>query len=49
MRPVVGHIAINVLKWGLLGAWTAVAFDQIARSALVIAIYNKGDWKKIVV
>ncbi len=47
MRPVVGHIAINVLKWGLLGAWTAVAFDQVARSALVIAIYNQGKWKKM--
>ena len=47
MRPVVAHIAINILKWGLIGAWIAIAFDQVSRSALVIAIYNAGKWKKI--
>ena len=47
MRPVVAHIAINILQWGLIGAWIAIAFDQVSRSALVIAIYNAGKWKKI--
>ncbi|MBR3127227.1 MAG: MATE family efflux transporter [Solobacterium sp.] len=47
MRPVVAHIAINILQWGLIGAWVAIAFDQVSRSALVIAIYNAGKWKKI--
>ena len=49
LRPVVGWYCINVAGMGLMGAWTAVAVDQIVRTIMVLAVYGRGSWKKIVV
>ncbi len=47
LRPVAGELFIRVLGWGLIGAWIAIALDQVTRTALVIAVYARGSWKKI--
>ncbi len=47
MRPLMGHIGINVLGLGIIGAWIAMALDQITRTLLVRLIYARGKWKDI--
>lgn len=47
LRPVIAYFAINVLNLLLIGAWLAIAADQIGRTALVSYIYGRGKWKKI--
>ncbi len=47
LRPILGHLMINVLAFGLLGAWIAIAIDQTVRTLLVIALYSKGSWKLV--
>ena len=46
IRPGVAILLIN-WGWGLYGAWTALACDQIIRSWLVLGRYNSGKWKLI--
>lgn len=46
IRPTVAIILIS-LDFGLYGAWAALAFDQIIRSALILNRYNSGKWKLI--
>jgi len=45
MRPIIAKIAIA--QFGLIGAWLAIAADQISRTLLVLFIYRRGKWKKI--
>ncbi|GIP40381.1 hypothetical protein J31TS4_36610 [Paenibacillus sp. J31TS4] len=33
--------------WGILGAWLAIAADQIIRSVIIVARYKSGKWKSI--
>ena len=47
LRPLAGELFIRILGWGLIGAWIAVALDQIVRTLLVIYFYARGTWKKI--
>ncbi len=47
IRPGLAIIAINGLSWGLMGAWIALAVDQIARSGLILFRFNSGKWKDI--
>lgn len=47
LRPGLAIIAINGLSWGLMGAWIALAADQIARSGLILFRFNSGKWKDI--
>lgn len=47
LRPLAGELFIRILNWGLIGAWTAIALDQIVRTLLVIFVYARGTWKKI--
>ena len=46
IRPIAA-ISFVELGFGLYGAWTAMAIDQIIRSGLVIVRYNSGKWKLI--
>lgn len=46
VRPAVA-IALVAAGLELYGAWTAMATDQIIRSALVLWRYNSGKWKMI--
>ena len=45
VRPAFAIFSINVLNWGLMGAWVAMILDQLIRSALVLARFNSGKWK----
>ena len=47
LRPGLAFIGINVLDWGLWGAWIALMCDQLTRSGLIFLRYNSGKWKKI--
>jgi putative MATE family efflux protein len=47
LRPGLALFAINVLGWGLEGAWIALVSDQLLRSLLVLLRYNSGKWKTI--
>lgn len=48
MRPLIAYVTINMLDLGLMGAWYAIAMDQITRTTLVRLRYGTGKWKKIV-
>lgn len=47
VRPGLTILTINKLGWGLIGAWIALATDQLLRSLLVLLRYNSGKWKKV--
>lgn len=49
VRPGLALITINLLGWGLYGAWVAMVADQLLRSWLVLLRYNSGKWKQITV
>lgn len=46
MRPTIAILLVN-MGWGLAGAWTAFALDQLARTFLIMLRYNSGKWKLI--
>ena len=45
VRPITALIAVNVLHWGLEGAWVALVLDQCLRTVLVWLRYRSGKWK----
>ena len=47
LRPGLAIFTIKFLNWGLIGAWLALAVDQIVRSFLIISRFNSGKWKSI--
>jgi putative MATE family efflux protein len=47
IRPGIAVLSINVLGWGLYGAWIALIADQLLRSVLVLFRFNSGKWKSI--
>lgn len=47
IRPALALYSINVLNWGLEGAWFALLVDQAIRSLLVLFRFNSGKWKRI--
>lgn len=47
LRPGLAILSINYLNWGLMGAWIALAADQIVRSFLILTRFNSGKWKSI--
>ena len=49
VRPGLALITINLLGWGLYGAWVAMVADQLLRSWLILLRYNSGKWKQITV
>lgn len=49
VRVILAMLFVNVLGWGLLGAWVAMAFDQCTRSAFIYFRYKSGRWKTVCV
>lgn len=47
MRLVLAHIFVNILGYGLTGAWMAVLADQFVRWLFVYARFRTGKWKYI--
>ncbi len=47
LRPALAGFMIYTLDMGLLGAWTAIAADQLVRTVLVAIVYHRGRWKAI--
>lgn len=47
VRVTLTALFLFVFKWGLLGAWLAIAIDQIFRSTLLFIRFRRGEWKKI--
>ncbi|NLO49169.1 MAG: MATE family efflux transporter [Clostridiales bacterium] len=47
IRTSLGYLFVTVLDYGLVGAWVAIAVDQIMRTMLFIFRYNQGKWKRI--
>jgi putative MATE family efflux protein len=47
IRTSLGYLFVTVFNYGLIGAWIAIAADQILRSILFIFRYNQGKWKRI--
>ena len=48
-RVVLALILVNYFQMGLMGAWIALAVDQLARSGIILYRYMSGKWKNIVV
>ena len=49
VRVVLGYTLAIGLGMGLLGAWLAMAVDQIARAIIIHYRFRRGGWKKAVV
>ena len=45
VRVVLAMLFVNVFHFGLLGAWLAMAIDQISRSIIIVQRYKTGRWK----
>ncbi len=45
LRPIIASFTIPAI--GLMGAWLAIAADQIGRTCLVTYLYGRGKWKRI--
>ena len=45
VRPLFAIFSINVLGWGLTGAWVAMILDQLLRTLLVMKRFHSGKWK----
>ncbi|KPU43080.1 multidrug resistance protein NorM [Oxobacter pfennigii] len=46
-RVGIAYILVNVLHFGLIGAWVALTLDQYTRSAIIYLRYRSGKWKYI--
>jgi putative MATE family efflux protein len=46
-RVVLCLLFVMVFHWGILGAWLAIACDQIVRSVIIVSRYRSGKWKSI--
>jgi Na+-driven multidrug efflux pump len=47
VRSILGVVTIQLLNWGLWGAWIALMMDQCLRSVLMVVRYNSGKWISI--
>ncbi|MDR0858178.1 MAG: MATE family efflux transporter [Oscillospiraceae bacterium] len=47
LRTTFAWLMVDVLHWGLIGAWGAMIIDQAIRTLLFFARYNQGKWKTI--
>jgi len=47
VRVVLGYLLAIVLGLGLLGAWLAMAVDQIARAMIIHYRFRRGGWKRV--
>ena len=44
LRPALGFLFTFPLGWGLMGAWVAIIFDQIARLIMLFTRFVRGRW-----
>jgi putative MATE family efflux protein len=44
IRPLLAFTTVNVLGWGLFGAWLALFLDQTIRFFLIRIRFKKGKW-----
>lgn len=47
MRVALSYLFVVVFKWGLTGAWLAIAFDQVMRAIIIYSRFKSGRWKWI--
>lgn len=47
IRLSVAYVLINIVELGLVGAWTAMLFDQVVRWIGITLRYRTGKWKEI--
>ncbi|HLR20738.1 MAG TPA: MATE family efflux transporter [Tissierellaceae bacterium] len=47
IRLSVAYVLINIVGLGLVGAWTAMLFDQVVRWIGITIRYRTGKWKEI--
>ncbi|MGE5652979.1 MAG: MATE family efflux transporter, partial [Bacillota bacterium] len=45
VRVILAMLFINVFHFGLIGAWLAMAIDQMTRSVVIVLRYRTGRWK----
>ncbi|NLM11868.1 MAG: MATE family efflux transporter [Clostridiaceae bacterium] len=46
-RVAFSYIFVNVLNWGLMGAWLSLILDQYTRATIVYIRFRTGKWKYI--
>lgn len=44
-RVVLSYLFVRIFQWGLVGAWLAMAADQLMRSLVVLLRFRSGKWK----
>jgi putative MATE family efflux protein len=47
IRPLCSLLTVNVLQWGLVGAWVALVVDQLLRLGILGFRFHRGDWVNI--
>ena len=47
LRPALAIILISFFGMGLEGAWYALVADQLLRTLLIVARYNGGKWRNV--
>ncbi|MDI9470455.1 MAG: MATE family efflux transporter [Bacillota bacterium] len=47
LRTTVAHVLVNMLGWGLPGAWIAIFVDQFVRWVIIYTRYHRGRWVRI--
>ncbi|MBO4831832.1 MAG: MATE family efflux transporter [Oscillospiraceae bacterium] len=47
LRLILVYLAINVLHWGVVGAWWGMLGDQVTRAVLIWLRFTNGRWKKV--
>lgn len=47
IRVVLSHIFVNIMGYGLVGAWMAVFVDQLVRWGFVYIRFRTGKWKYV--
>jgi Na+-driven multidrug efflux pump len=44
IRPALSYVFVHILDFGLIGAWSALFFDQIFRFAMIVIRFRRGKW-----
>lgn len=44
IRPILSYLFIHTLSLGLMGAWGALAIDQVARFVVILIRFRRGKW-----
>lgn len=47
IRVFFANLFVNVMGYGIGGAWMAVAIDQVVRSSVITRRFNRGGWKEL--